>query len=319
MTDNAIGIDLGGTDIKGGLVSSNGDIVARASTATEADHGPDHVIGRIVDLVRRLTKTAEDRSLPVKGVGLGAPGTLSRERGVVVAPPNLPGWRDVPVVERIEAATAMAVVLDNDANNAAWAEFKCGAGRGTRSMVMLTLGTGIGSGIILDGKLVRGSHESAGELGHTIVEINGRRCKCGQLGCLEAYASAAQTAARATEAVAAGRPSVLRRAFERGETIDASMVAEAAAAGDAVATEVWTDTCRYLAAGCINILHTLDPDRIILAGGMSAAGDRLLTRVTEAFDAMASEMLGARPAMRIAELGNDAGFVGAGLSVFEAA
>jgi len=316
-TSLAIGIDLGGTDIKGGLVAPDGAIVHQTLISTEAERGVDHVIDRIIHLARQLADQAADRGVELVGLGLGSPGTLSRSRGMVSAPPNLPGWRDVPIVERVAAATGLRVELDNDANYASWAEFRCGAGRGADSMVMLTLGTGIGSGIILDGKIVRGSHENAGELGHTIVQVDGRRCKCGQRGCLEAYASATQTAARMLEAIRAGEPSVLSPKAGAGGPIDAGMVAAAAADGDEVAGRIWRDTCRYLAAGCINIHHSLDPARIVLAGGMSAAGDQLLRPVVAEFDEMASNMLGGRPEIRLAQLGNDAGFVGAGLGVFE--
>ncbi len=309
-----IGIDVGGTDIKGGLVSAAGQIVDQATIATEASGGVDHVIARIVQLIEQFRGLARSRSLEVDTVGLGIPGTLSRSRGVVIAPPNLAGWRNVPVVERVQSLTGLRVMLDNDADCAALGEFVCGAGRGVRDLVLLTLGTGIGAGIILAGRPWHGATEGAGELGHTIVQVGGRPCHCGQLGCLEAYASAGSTAARAAEGIAAGEKSSMKAVLDRGETIEAQHVVEAFAAGDALAKVVWGETCRYLAAGCISIHHALNPQRIVLAGGMSAAEDQLLGPVVEAIESMRSKMLGPAPDVRLAELGNDAGLIGAALS-----
>ncbi len=316
MSELAIGIDLGGTDIKSGLVASDGRVVARRSVPTEADCGVAHVLDKIVCEIEVLRALAPGDSGGIAAVGVGAPGTLSHRRGVVISPPNLPGWRDVPIVDRVGSVTGLRVVLENDANNAVWGEYVCGAGRGARGVVMLTLGTGIGGGIVVDGRLHRGVHESAAELGHTIVEIGGRPCACGQRGCLEAYASAANTAARAAELLDAGETSCLGEIVARGEALTAAAVSDAAAAGDVPASRVWSDTCRYLAVACINIWHGFDPDRILLAGGMSAAGRRLLDPVRAGVESMASTMFGEGPDIRIAELGNDAGFVGAALRVF---
>ncbi len=316
----AIGVDLGGTMIKGGLVTQDGRVLARASIATEAEGGVDHVIDRMVGLIKRFRREADSRSLTVEAVGLGAPGTLDRRRGIVVAPPNLQGWLNVPIVERIASALGLArerVLLDNDANNAALGEYLCGAGRGVGDMVMLTLGTGIGGGIILGGKPWHGAGDNAGELGHMIVHAGGRRCQCGQQGCLEAYASAGSTAARARERIAAGEPSSLKEILDRGGQIGADDVVEAVSAGDVLAMQVWEETCRYLAVGCINIQHALSPGRIVLAGGMSGAGEWLVRPVVEAMAALSSRMLGDPPEIRVAELGNDAGLIGSALSVFQ--
>jgi glucokinase len=323
MTENdriaAIGVDVGGTFIKAGLLRADGAVVDKRSAATEVDGGVDHVIGRIAGLIGDLHQAAAAAGLEVRAVGLGMPGTLSRRRGVVIAPPNLRGWRNVPVVERLESLTGLRVVLDNDANLAALGEYRCGAGRGTRDMVMLTLGTGIGGGIILGGKLWHGAGENAGEFGHAIAQPGGRRCGCGQLGCLEAYASAASTAVRAAEMITGGQPSCLKDILDRGGLLEAHHVVEAASGGDALAQRVWAETCRYLAVGCINIQCALDPERIVLAGGMSAAGERLLQPVRKAIAELGSESLGARARVCIAELGNDAGFLGAAMAAFDEA
>lgn len=317
MTRAAIGIDVGGTAIKAGLVGSDGLVYEKTSVGTDVDRGVDHVLGRLAELVHHFLSVAASRKLDTRGVGLGMPGTLSRRRGVVIAPPNLPGWRNVAVVERLSARVGMNVLLDNDANNAALGEYLCGAGRGVGDMVMLTLGTGIGGGIIHHGRLFHGARENAGELGHTIVHFGGRRCACGQLGCLEAYASASSTAARARERLAAGESSILKETLAvRGE-ITANDVLVAARRSDALAAEVWQDTCRYLAIGCINVQCAIDPERIVLAGGMSAAGEELRKPVAEAVAQFASPMLGVPPEISLAELGNDAGFIGCAMSILQ--
>ncbi len=314
----AIGLDVGGTAIKAGLVTTSGDVLARVMTATETDRGVDHVIENMVRLIVGLRDASADGVEVMQTVGLGMPGTLSRRRGVVISPPNLPGWRDVPIVDRLCSATGLRIILDNDANNAALGEFLCGAGAGIGDMAMLTLGTGIGGGLILDGRLWHGAYENGGELGHMIVHAGGRLCKCGQLGCLEAYASAPNIAQRATEAVEAGQQSCLKDVLDRGESIRPEMIAEAFGAGDAVAGIVWTEACRYLAIACANIQHILNVERIVLAGGLSGAGDLLRQPVVRALKEVSSGMLGAPPDIRIARLGNDAGFIGSALSTFHA-
>jgi glucokinase len=313
----AIGIDIGGTAVKCGLVLGDGTHREAGSHPTEAARGVDHVIGRIADHVRRLCDATRAAGSGPAGVGVGVPGTLSHRRGVVFAPPNLPGWKNVPLAERLAGATGLRVTVDNDANCAALGEHRRGAGRGTADMVLLTLGTGVGGGIIAGGKLWRGANENAGEFGHMIVRIGGRRCTCGQSGCLEAYASASNTAARAVEWIRSGEASSLAAILQAGDELDARAVAEAAAGGDRVAGAVWRETCECLAVACLNIQHGWGPGRIVLGGGMSAAGDRLLRPVREAMERIGSRMLGPPPEIRLAELGNDAGFIGAGLCALE--
>ncbi|MCG8404428.1 MAG: ROK family protein [Phycisphaerales bacterium] len=310
----AIGIDVGGTAIKGGLVSSKGAVLEKDTIPTQAERGVKHVIERTVSLIQALEKTESADSVNAMALGVGVPGFIRRRQGLVVSSPNLEGWVDVPVVAMLEKATNRQVILDNDANNAALGEYVCGAGQGVRSMVMLTLGTGVGSGLILDGKLWRGANECGGELGHTIVQPDGRRCGCGQSGCLEAYASAESTARRTEELIRQGEASVLKGVLDRGEAITAKMVVDAARTEDALACRIWEDTCRYLALACINVQHTLNPECIVFAGGMSTAGDFLREPVARTVRKLHAERFGMPPEVRIAELGSDAGFIGAALS-----
>ncbi len=306
----AVGIDIGGTEIKAGLVAIGGDVVERRTISTEAVRGPAHVIGLTIELIRGFQTTVQRGGLDLLGVGIGAPGSIDVRRGAVVAPPNLPGWTDVVMIDPVEQAVGLPATLENDANAAVYGEHCCGAGRGTRDMAMLTLGTGIGGGLILNGSVWHGRFGNAGELGHTIVVPDGRVCKCGQRGCLETYASAANTAARARERLEAGESSVLREVLARAGSLSAVDVVEAARRGDKLASSIWDETCKLLAIGCVNLQHTLNFERIILAGGMSAAGNALLAPVQAHFAKQMWHDIGDRPEIVLAQLGNDAGFIG---------
>lgn len=309
----AIGIDLGGTNIKGGIVARDGSILHRAQIATNAAEGVDVVVDRLADLARTLGERAEAKQEAL-GIGVGSPGMIRQSDGVVLFSPNLNGWHDVPLVAMLKERLGRTIVLNNDANNAALGEFSIGAGRGRRNMVMLTLGTGVGGGIIANGRLLTGSRGNAGELGHTIVEPGGRPCGCGQLGCLEAYSSATATAERAIEQVRGGADSTLRAVHEQNGTLTTVDVVNAAEAGDETARFVWDESCRYLAIACVNFQHIFDPDCIVLAGGMSDAGDFLLSPVRSKIAEIFSPNFGTAPEILPAMLGNDAGMVGAAFS-----
>ena len=304
----AIGIDVGGTAIKAGLVSDSGQIVSRDGLDTLTSQGPAAIISQMASLVGRL-RAGHDVAM----VGVGMPGTLDVANGVVHGAPNLPGWVEYPLANELSRHIGLPVVLENDANCAAIGEHACGAGSGVRHMVLLTLGTGVGGGNILDGRLWRGADGSAGEWGHVIVHSGGRRCNCGQLGCLEAYASASNTAHRAAEVVRAGRPSSLASVLRERE-LNGEDVVDAARSGDRVAVEIWRETCHYLAVACINIQHSVNPNRVVLGGGMSKAGAFLLDHVNEEVELAGSKIVGRLPDIRLATLGNQAGFVGAALN-----
>ncbi|MBK8269494.1 MAG: ROK family protein [Planctomycetes bacterium] len=313
----AIGIDLGGTAIKGGIVSSKGEILHRTSIDTHASEGVDAVIDRMAGLARTLADHAAHRHEPPLGIGVGSPGMIRQRDGVILSSPNLDGWRDVPLVAKLGAKLNWPITLNNDANNAALGEFRCGAGIGRRNFIMLTLGTGVGGGIIANGKLYVGSRGNAGELGHTIVHPDGRRCGCGQSGCLEAYASAPATAQRAVDALESGQESVLRaKQNGHGQLTSADIVA-AAQPGDSVAQHVWMESCKYLAIACVNFQHVFDPDCIAFAGGMSEAGQYLIDGVNLQVAKFFSTNFGTPPAIMLAKLGSDAGLVGAAMSAFE--
>lgn len=311
----AVGMDLGGTAIKTGIVDSNGRVVAFRTTDTQADKGPDHILSRMAESVAAVLSESGNHIKNMKAIGLGLPGPIDRDRGIAIDSPNLPGWKNVPIVERLSRSTGLKVIIDNDANNAAWGEFICGAGKGLRHMVLLTLGTGIGGGIVLNNHIWHGATGNAAEIGHTIVERDGRLCGCGQRGCLEAYASATSIVARVSELIQSGRSTILA---QNGPPSARDVVA-AASKGDPLAQQIWSETCYYLAVACINIHHTLEPQRIVFSGGMSAAGDMLIREVTAIVARLRSGMIGRPPEIHLAKLGNDAGFIGSALNVFESA
>lgn len=309
--EHTIGIDLGGTNIKAGVFDGAGELVYRCAIETEAEQGFEHVFGRLVQFVDDCIRAAALTKRDIAAIGYGTPGPMSHREGIVYASPNLPGWKNIPLRDKFTAATGLPVVLDNDANVAAYGEFAAGAGRGTRDMVMLTLGTGIGGGIVLDGELLRGAFDNAAEIGHVVVVPNGRPCPCGQRGCLERYGSANAVAERFVEAVQAGAESALKSRLDAGETLTSVDVARAAQAGDALAARIWDETCLYLAIACLNIQHMLNPECVVLGGGLIRAGDQLLGPTRGHFDRQVWNIAQDFPRIELATLGDDAGIIGA--------
>jgi glucokinase len=276
-----IGVDLGGTNIVAGAMTLDGSQhLNTRSIPTNASLGDEGVADRMVTLVEgvildTMRQTGVQRSDFV-GVGVGAPGPLDRERGVVLVAPNL-GWLNFPLRDRIHDRLALPTTLDNDANCATFGEWWQGAARGGRNVIGLTIGTGIGGGLILEGALFHGASDMAGEIGHTTIDLNGRHCKCGNYGCLEAYASGPAIATRAREVLVREESASMMPSMVGGKTdmITAQTVYDAAKAGDQVANEIVRDTARYLGAGIANLLNTFNPDTVVVAGGVTAAGDAL--------------------------------------------
>jgi glucokinase len=316
--DHVVGVDLGGTNIKVGVVTTAGEVVSSLSVPTEGQGGPDHVIGRMVSGALEAIKTAKLAKDRILGVGIGAPGAMSHKEGLIISPPNLPGWKNVPVRDKVAAGTGLPTNLENDANAAAFGEYWAGGGRGTKDMVFFTLGTGIGGGVIIDGHLLRGFFDNGAELGHMIVQPGGRLCGCGQHGCVEAYASAHFTAVRAVEAIKNGEASTLKARLDKNLPVETPQVVEAAMAGDPLACRIWDETCRLLAVACVNMQHFSNPQKILLGGGMIGAGKHLLDPVRRYFLEFTWKAAKDYPQIDFATLGNDAGFIGAaGLALAE--
>lgn len=313
-----VGVDLGGTNIKAGLLDDGARILSKLSLPTEVDQGRDRVIDNIVAAAEKaITEAGVDRSA-VRGIGIGSPGPMSHRQGLIINPGNLPCLKDTPLREIVRDRTGIDTTLENDANAAAWGEFWAGAGRDVTDMVMFTLGTGVGGGIITEGRLLRGFYENGAELGHVLVQPEGRRCSCGQHGCVEAYSSAYFLARRAEEMIRDGEASSLKVKVDAGELLAAEDIVEASRAGDALAGKVWDDACRYLAVMIVNMQHVTNPQRVVLAGGLIAAGNYLLDPIRKYHDSMKWELLSDEPEICFATLGNDAGLIGAAGCAWEA-
>jgi glucokinase len=273
-----VGVDLGGTNIVVGCVAEDGSSIHGVRTApTGAEEGPDAVVHRII-ATARASMAATLAAVPgaeLLGLGVGAPGPLDRRSGVVLLTPNL-GWVNMPLRARMMDGLSLRTALDNDANCAVLGEWWQGAARDTRNAVGLTIGTGIGGGIIIDGLLYHGASDIAGEIGHMTIDANGRRCKCGNYGCIEAYASGPNIAARAVEALESGAESTLP-SYVGGDLsrITAQTVYQAAQADDELALEVVRDTAKFLGAAVASLINIFNPEAIVIVGGVTLAGENL--------------------------------------------
>jgi len=311
-----VGVDLGGTNVVVGLVPiEGGEVLGLRTLPTESNRGAKFVVDRIVhmvnDAIAEVVEAHGTTRAAVAGVGIGSPGPLNRKTGTVINTPNL-GWRNFPLRDLISNAVKLPCSLDNDANCATYGEWWLGAGRGTQSLVGFTLGTGIGGGIVLNGEIYHGCSDVAGEIGHMTIDSNGRKCKCGNYGCLEQYASGPAIALRATEGIEAGAESMLEEMVDgRLDEITAATVYEAAVLGDPYATEVMKDTARFLGSGVASIINILNPQMVVIAGGVTRAGDHLFVPLIA--EVRRRAFRSAQECCRIvpAELPGTAGVVGA--------
>ncbi|MHB1328477.1 MAG: ROK family protein [Gemmatimonadales bacterium] len=307
-----LGVDIGGTNLVVAAVSTDGSrIEGLRSEPTAPGRGADDVISRIVGMARRTIDDTQnaDPKAELIGIGIGSPGPVDIAAGVVLLTPNL-GWINMPVRAMVSEPLGLPATLDNDATCAMAGEWWLGAARGARHAVTFTLGTGIGGGLVVDGKVVHGASDVAGEIGHITIETNGRRCGCGNDGCLEAYASGTAIARRMAEAIGAGGESSLVKAAD-GELLTAQAVYDAAGSGDALALEVVQDTAKYLGVGVANLINILNPEIVVICGGVTQAGDRLFTPLRREVTRRAF-----RPAVEVCrivpgELPGTAGVVGA--------
>lgn len=308
-----VGVDIGGTNVVVGLVPfDGGEPRGVRSFETRPELGPESVVERVAEAVKEALSEVEGAGRAgVAGMGIGSPGPLDRETGVVIETPNL-GWTDLPLRDLLSEATGLRATLDNDANCATFGEWWQGAGRGVDHLVGLTLGTGIGGGIILNGRLLHGASDAAGEIGHMTIDFTGRRCKCGNYGCLEAYCSGPNIAARAREGIEAGVETILVELVDGDlDRLTAATIYEGVVLEDPYADEVMSETAKILGAGVANVINVLNPDVVVIAGGVTRAGHHL-------FDPLRSEVRrrafrSAERACRIlpAELPETAGLIGA--------
>ena len=312
----AVGIDIGGTKVAGGLVAADGKVVGRARRDTpHRSKTPAVVEDTIVDVVTELIALARSHRLgEVGSVGIGAAGFVAADRATVVFAPHL-SWRDEPLEANLQRRVPVPISVDNDANAAAWAEWRFGAARGESHVVMVNLGTGIGGALVLDGQIMRGRYGIAGEFGHMQVVPGGQRCECGNKGCWEQYASGNALVREARALMTANSPvaeDLAVRVSGDPDALTGPMVTEAARDGDPTATELLAEIGHWLGVGMANLAAALDPGLFVVGGGVSAAGDLLLEPARSTFRRSLTGR-GYRTEARIvpAAMGNDAGMVGA--------
>ncbi len=275
-----VGLDVGGTTMKAGVVDGAGRALSGVSLPTEAHRGQDFGLERMCESIRAAAAAAHLSMKQISAIGVATPGTMDLKAGMILEPPNLKPWKNVPVKSYIQKTFGVPTAFENDANAAAVGEFWAGAGRSANCLVLFTLGTGIGGGVVTrDGDraiVLQGEHSHGAEVGHMRIEItNARRCGCGRLGCLEAYTSAPNVVRRTEEAIEIGANSILKDKTD----LTSRDVFDAADAGDALAKQIVEQTAFYLACGATNLMHLIDPDMVIFGGGMIAAGSAFLERI----------------------------------------
>lgn len=306
------GIDVGGTNVKTAIVSDTGEIISKETIPTHAQRGYEDLVSRLHGVMLHNCQQAKIDPTDVIGLGVGVPAFLSDDRSEIVEAVNL-GWKHVPLMARMATVFHKPVSIENDANVASLGEAWVGAGRGRSNVFCVTLGTGVGGGIVLDGKLVRGANGQAGEIGHVVVKRDGPQCNCGRRGCLETLSSATAFIRRAKEMQRRGRisPNI--------EIEGAETVFQLAAAGDAAAREIVLEAGDWLGYGLAMAANVLNPDCIVIGGGVSKAGEQLMAPVRESFRAYTLELVRKAATLEFAQLGNDAGVIGAARLVFQPA
>jgi glucokinase len=319
------GIDLGGTTIKAGIVDNQGrtlkvdDTVGWHTLPTEVGRGPEAGVQRIVETLQGALDKIGMKMDELAAVGVGSPGTLDFRKGEMITPTNFPGWGGYPLRDDVARLCGVPVSLANDASAAAYGEFWIGSGSGYHSLLMLTLGTGVGCGIIIGDLILEGENGHGTECGHIIVDPSptARLCSCKQTGHLESYASANGVIGRTADALAAGRASSLSPRLAAGEAITPLLVAEEAERGDALSREIVIETADYLAIGIVTLMHTIDPTGVLLGGAMTFGmnqtelGRMFIERVREQVRAKTFPVLATRTRIEFASLGNEAGYLGA--------
>ncbi len=315
-----VGVDLGGTKILAAVVDREGRIVARLKHKTRAERGPEAVIAHLVEICRQVVRKAGLAWEEIGGVGVGAPGPMDPDSGVVYHPPNLPGWEEVPLGPRLAEALQLPVYLENDVNLGTLGEHALGAGRGSRDMVGIFVGTGVGGGVILDGRLHGGMRHAAGEVGHMVVLAEGPVCGCGKRGCLESVASRTAIVRDIRLGIAAGRQSLIpQMTGGNPERLTSGVLARAWRRGDPLVREVMGRAQFYLGVGVASIVNLIDPEVIVFGGGVvEALGDEFLEpiRVT-ARQYFIQQREAERVRIVTAALGDRAGVLGAAVLVWQ--
>lgn len=314
MAKNRIGIDVGGTNIKFALVSPKGEILYSNSIPTRSEMGYEYTVNNMKQAITTLLSETNSKKEDIEGIGFGFPGQVDYKTGVVKNLPNIPGWVEVPIAQIIEKEFGITTKIDNDVRCAALGELNYGAGKGCENLICITVGTGIGSGIIINGKLVRGASNAAGEIGHIKLFPQGEKlCGCGDYGCLEAYVSGPSIVEMATDYIRGGKSTKYREMAV--SEITPFIVAQAAEQGDGVAKRIYTIMGEYLGTGLASVVNLLNPERIIIGGGVAGCGDLLLAPLKETLLKRAMPISANAVEIVSAQLGNNAGVIGSSLLI----
>lgn len=314
-----LAFDLGGTKFAFGVVAENGEVLGSDKIETLAKQGPEQAIQRVNIAAQSLLKKLNIKSEELMGIGIASPGPLDISKGCVDGSPNLPGWTGYSIERGLSTFFNLPARIDNDANAAALGEYKFGAGKNKKNMVYITVSTGIGGGVIVDGRLMRGANGNAAELGHLTLNIAGPACPCGANGCLEMYASGTAIARRTREVIRAGAKTKILDLAGELDNITPHHVLAALQQNDEVAQKIWNETTEYLGRGLAVVINTFNPELIVVGGGVATAGDILLQPVREKALHYAFPRLAAVCSIVPAGLGSHVGVVGAAACAFEAA
>jgi len=310
--DLFIGMDLGGTNLKYALGTENGEIILKLSRPSFADQAQNKIFENMFTAVNELLAEAEKRGEKISAIGVGSPGSIDFEKGQLIgSTPNLKSWTKAPIKKNLEEHFNIPAWADNDANVMALAEARKGAGRGYKNILCLTLGTGIGGGIIIDNQVLRGAHYSAAEVGHIIIEYNGKKCNCGNRGCFEVYASAPAMVARYRKKL---RRTGVAYAIDE---LNTKLIFKKAELNEDLAKETIYETCEYLGAGIASIANIIDPEVVVIGGGVANAGAEFIQCIENAVKQYSIKAITKHLKVVNAEMGNDAGIVGAILLAVE--
>ncbi len=307
-----LAIDLGGTKILAAIISTKGKVLARKHYLTLANEGPQSVINRIFSAIDYLLSLRNIAPSQLDSISIAAAGAINLEKGIITLSPRLPGWYDIPLRDIVEEKYRVNTFLVNDANAAALSEHQFGAGKGVNNLIYITVSTGIGGGIIINGKLYSGVSGSAGELGHMTIDVNGPKCNCGNIGCWEMLASGTAVAEEAKRRIRQGEKTSLAKIVKSDiGNITAEKVEKAARDGDSLAQEVILEAATYLGIGMVNLVHIFNPEMIIVGGGMSKMGDLLFNPARQMIRERAHQLSAQAVRVVPAQLGDDAGVLGA--------
>ena len=280
MAEYYIGVDLGGTNVKAGIVTPEGDVLARVENTTEVHMGQDHSVARIIETAKQAVAEAGLTDRQISGIGIGSPGPLDIFNGIVLSPVNFPTWKNVPLVQLLsEAFGGVPATLDNDANVVAYGENWLGAGRDTQNFLCITLGTGVGGGVVCEGKLLHGFDGNAAEIGHICIDYDGPPCNCGSIGCLEVYCSATGMVRRTKAALAVENP----RTSLSPEGLTAQRIAEAALEGDEFAQRIYDETGFFLGMGIVSAVALYNSEIVAIGGGVARAGELIFAPTRRTF------------------------------------